>query len=265
MHLYLPMAFNPLLIGAAAIGLTLVYASILDIRDRRVPFRTWYPMLAVAAPCTAWFYASLVQADPGMAMRLLAVSVLFTACFYLFGALGLVGGADAWALIFITLLVPIFPFPPLLDGGPGFFPFPVLVHAEAAALLAPLGLLFVNLRRGVRGPLLARLRGFPVTADQITDGRAFGFVMEDLSIVEGEVRRRFYSPAESLGAMVRGTRLYTRELRANPEEFAQEIALVRRASPVWISYGVPFIVPITIGFLVTLVVGDTIFYLLSIL
>lgn len=258
------MAFNPLLIGAVAIGLTLIYASILDIRDRRVPFRTWYPMLAIGAPCTAWFYALLMQSDPGMAARLLLVSGLFAACFYLFGALGLVGGADAWALIFITLLVPSFPIPPLLSGGsPGFFPFPVLVHAEVAALLAPLGLLFLNLRRGTRGPLLARLRGFPVTADEISNGRAFGFLMEDLLLVDGEVQRRFFSPAESLGAMVRGTRLYTRELRVNPEEFAQEIALIRRASPVWISYGVPFIVPITIGFLATLVVGDTVFYLLS--
>ena len=260
------MAFNPLLMGAAAIGITLVYASILDVRDRRVPFRTWYPMLALAAPCTAWFYASLVQVDPGLAVRLLVVSGVFSACFYLLGALGLVGGADAWALIFITLLVPTFPFPPLLDGGsPGFFPFPVLVHAEMAAILAPLALLFENWRRGVRGPLLARLRGFPVTADEILDGRAFGFVMEELIPVDGEIRRRFFSFGESLGAMVRGTRLYTRELRANPGEFVHEIGLIRQASPVWISYAVPFIVPIAVGFLLTLVVGDTVFYLLSLL
>ncbi len=259
------MAFNPLLIGATAIGLTLIYASILDVRDRRVPFRTWYPMLAIAFPCTVWYYVSFTQADPGMAVRLLAVSGIFASCFYLFGALGLVGGADAWALIFITLLIPTFPYPPLLDGGPGFFPFPVLVHAEVAALLTPLWILVMNRRHGVHGPLTARLRGFPVTADEITDGRAFGFVMEDLSLVDGEVRRRFYSPVESLRAMVRGTRLYTRELRASPKEFAREIGMIRRASPVWISYGVPFIVPLTIGFLATLVVGDTVFSLLSML
>ena len=40
---------------------------------------------------------------------------------------------------------------------------------------------------------------------------------------------------------------------------------MRRASPVWIAVGVPFIVPLTAGFFATLVVGDTLFYLLSVL
>ena len=258
------MAFNPLLVGAVAIGLTLIYASILDIRDRRVPVRTWYPMLVFAAPCTALFYFSLFATDPGIAGRLLLVSGIFAVCFYIFGILGLMGGADVRALVFITLLLPEFPFPPLLQGfSPSFFPLPMLVHAEIAALLAPLGIYFMNRRRGVRGPLLPRLRGYPVTAGEITDGRAFGFIMEDISVVDGEIRRRFYSFAESLGAMVRGTRLYTRELREDPGEYREELALIRRASPVWISYGVPFIIPITAGFLVTLVFGDTLFFLLS--
>ena len=56
-----------------------------------------------------------------------------------------------------------------------------------------------------------------------------------------------------------------RELRVEPERFPAELALVRRASPVWIAVGVPFIVPLTVGFFATLVLGDTLFYLLSIL
>jgi preflagellin peptidase FlaK len=46
----------PLVIGSIAIVVTLCYASVLDIRERRVPFRTWYPMLAVAGPMAALFY-----------------------------------------------------------------------------------------------------------------------------------------------------------------------------------------------------------------
>ena len=48
---------NQLVVVAAAIGVTLVYASVLDLRSRRVPFRTWYPMVAIGAPFTLWFYA----------------------------------------------------------------------------------------------------------------------------------------------------------------------------------------------------------------
>ena len=39
--------FFPMVISAVAVLATLVYASFLDIRDRRVPFVFWLPMLAV--------------------------------------------------------------------------------------------------------------------------------------------------------------------------------------------------------------------------
>ena len=39
------MIIIPLIIGALAVVITLCYASILDIKDRRVPFITWVPML----------------------------------------------------------------------------------------------------------------------------------------------------------------------------------------------------------------------------
>ena len=46
------MIFYPMVISAVAVLVTLVYASYLDIRDRRVPFRTWYPMLVVGISAT---------------------------------------------------------------------------------------------------------------------------------------------------------------------------------------------------------------------
>jgi preflagellin peptidase FlaK len=258
------MAFNPLVIPAAAIGVTLVYASILDLRSRRVPFRTWYPMLAIGAPCTLWFYVSSLAETPSGAAGLLALSAVFGAVFLGFGRLGLIGGADAWALAFITLLMPAFPFTPLLgETSPGFFPLPLLLHTGVAALLVPFGLLAWNWHQGIEGPLSARLRGYPVTAAEISEGRAFGFLMEDLSCDGGRLSRRFLTLGESIGAMVRDTRLYTRELRVEPERFETELALIRKASPVWIAVGVPFIVPLTVGFFATLLVGDTLFYLLS--
>jgi preflagellin peptidase FlaK len=258
------MAFNPLLITVIAIGATLVYASILDLRERRVPFRTWYPMVAIGVPCTALFYASIFSVDPAFSGKILAVSAVFAACFYLFGIFGLIGGADAWALILITLLVPVFPFTPFLGGGIlGIFSLPLLINAGIVALLAPIGIFLRNRARHVRGPLLARFRGYPVTFDEITKGRAFGFLMEELNEKEGRIQRRYYSFGESLRAMLSGTRLYTRELRVKPDAFPEELALIERASPVWISYGVPFIVPITIGFVWTLILGDTLSSLIS--
>ena len=42
----------PMLISAVAVLATLIYASYLDIRTRRVPFIYWMPMLAIGVLCT---------------------------------------------------------------------------------------------------------------------------------------------------------------------------------------------------------------------
>ena len=50
------MIFYPMVISAVAVLVTLIYASYLDIRDRRVPFRTWYPMLIVGIAASIVFF-----------------------------------------------------------------------------------------------------------------------------------------------------------------------------------------------------------------
>ncbi|MFY9749192.1 MAG: prepilin peptidase, partial [Methanoregula sp.] len=50
------MIFYPMVISAVAVLVTLIYASYLDIRDRRVPFRTWYPMLIVGIAASMVFF-----------------------------------------------------------------------------------------------------------------------------------------------------------------------------------------------------------------
>jgi preflagellin peptidase FlaK len=44
----------PMVISSVAVLATLVYASYLDIRDRRVPFIHWLPMLGVGIVCTGY-------------------------------------------------------------------------------------------------------------------------------------------------------------------------------------------------------------------
>ncbi len=44
----------PMVISAVAVLATLIYASYLDIRDRRVPFICWMPMLGVGSICTGY-------------------------------------------------------------------------------------------------------------------------------------------------------------------------------------------------------------------
>jgi len=59
--------------------------------------------------------------------------------------------------------------------------------------------------------------------------------------------------------MVQAKRVYTKDLKRYPERYRKELALYRKAGMVWISYGVPFIVPILAGFVTALLGGDILF------
>ncbi|MDK2974756.1 MAG: archaeal preflagellin peptidase FlaK [Methanofollis sp.] len=254
----------PLGIASVAVGLTLLYASVLDHRDRRVPFRTWYPMLVVAVPSVCLFYAGLfLGGNGGLALYFIALSLVFSALFYAFGMFHLFGGADAWALIFLCLSVPAFPLEPLWGVPPlGFFPFSVLIDALVINLAAPLILFGYNLLQGNRAPLPYMFLGYPVEGREIQ--RHFGFVMEEIGEDEnGAVVHRFMRIRDSLKRTVRGgeRRMYTKDLREHPERYREELTLYRRAGRIWISYAVPFIIPITGGFLYALFIGD-IFYMI---
>ncbi|WP_292517291.1 A24 family peptidase C-terminal domain-containing protein [Methanoculleus sp.] len=255
----------PLMVAAAAIGITLIYASVLDARERRVPHRTWRPALAIAIPAAIWIYALVFLADWHAAAGYLILVAVFCGFFYLFQAVNLFGGADAYALIIITACIPFFPFDPYLGTPPlGFFPFTVLTNAVLINIAAPIAILAKNLLEGNRAPLPCLFLGFPVDGKRIQN--EFGFVMEDIEEEDGRLTRRFIGFTESLGRMVRGERrLYTKDLRLHPEDYQRELALYRKAGRVWISYGIPFIIPITAGFLTALLMGDILFVIMKIL
>lgn len=180
----------------------------------------------------------------------------FSGLFYTFGRMHLFGGADAWALIFIAFCVPAFPFTPLL-GIPmlGFLAFPTLINALLLNLVAPVGIFVINLVRGNRAPLMYMFFGFPVKGDEIQ--KEWGFVMEDFEVNDGSVTRKFIGFWDAIRRMYAGKgRIYTRDLREQPEKFAEELAIYRKAGTVWISYAVPFIIPIMAGFVSAVIFGD---------
>jgi len=311
----------PLLISAGAVGMTLLYGSVRDIRERRLPHRTWRPAIMVAVPAailvyggilfgmepaglavyassvivaaigatvidagwwrrsdgswphrdevSASFFLFLALAVPALAAlisllfpggiqagMLAMLSCIFAGMFYVMARLNLFGGADAYALIIIAACFPLYPLVPA-GGVPvhGFFPLSVLVDSVIFVLLAPLALLIINLVRGERGPPAAMMLGIRVPGDRIQE--AHGFVMEEIREEEGELHRRFIGMGEAIRRMVvSNDRIYTHNLRDDPDRYRMELAAYRRAGRVWISYGVPFLVPLTAGFFSSLFIGD---------
>ncbi len=258
-----PVIAVPLIVAAAAIGTTLIYASYRDIKERRVPHRTWRPALAIAVPVALWIYGLTILADWRVAAGYLVLVVLFCGFFYAFQAFNLFGGADAYALIIITACVPFFPLEPALGAPPlGFFPFTVLANAVILNMAAPAAIFIRNVVRGNRAPLPYLFLGFPVDGEDIQN--KFGFVMEEIEEKDGQLVRRFIGVGESLRRLVKGDdRRYTKDLRLHPERYRHELALYRRAGKVWISYGIPFIIPITAGFATALFVGDILYWVMQ--
>ena len=221
-------------------------------------FRTWHIPFIIALQGMAW--AGLFLAGKGGPGDLLIVLVaVFSVVFLIFYLLNLFGGADAIALIAIALFVPVFPFEPILGYPPlPFLPFSALTNAVILNLVTPIGFAILNVMKGNRAPFPYTFFGYPVRGDSIEN--TFGFVMEDFTDEGGELKRWFIPIGSALRRMVEGRgRIYTKHLKEHPEQYRKELALYRRAGMVWISYGVPFILPILAGFATALFGGDILF------
>jgi preflagellin peptidase FlaK len=145
----------------------------------------------------------------------------------------------------------------------GFLSFSVLINALLLNLVAPIAIFIINVIRKNRAPLMYMFFGFPVKGDRIQN--EWGFVMEDFEEKKGSVSRKFIGFWDSIKRMYSGEgRVYTKDLREHPEEFQKELALYKRAGTVWISYAVPFIIPITAGLITAIIFGDLLFAFMKI-
>ncbi|HKZ47935.1 MAG TPA: A24 family peptidase C-terminal domain-containing protein, partial [Thermoplasmata archaeon] len=191
----------------------------------------------------------LPTADAGIFLQDLTIPVMIAVAllFYLTGLLH--GGADVKALMAITLLVPRYPgidgFPllesaldPRLVGVLSIaYPFSLvaLTNAALAFVVAPLGMLVHNARRGsVRFP--HALVGYRVPVDRVP---RFAWVMER---IEGGRRVTVFFPRRG----------WDREeaLRSLREAGAQDV---------WVMPQIPFLIPMTAGFLVAFLLGNVLF------
>ena len=222
----------------------------------------WYFVLVVVILAIAAFYM-IGSGNWGIPGIYIALAAVFCGVFYIFGQMRLFGGADAWALIFIAFCIPTFPITPLFEASPiGFLAFSVLINALILNLVAPLGIFIINVVKKNRAPLQYMFFGFPVEGDKIQE--AWGFVMEDFTEKDGKVERKFIGFWDSLRRMRSDEgRVYTKDLREHPEEFEKELGTYKKAGKVWISYAVPFILPITAGLITAILFGDILFTIMS--
>jgi len=250
------------LILFCCIAVILGYATWLDVQERAVPVRVWYLVPVLFAYAIGEYYS------PGTGGSMLGIYLILTAAFCLliqvFLNLHLMGGADGYALIYIGLTIPAFPLIPL-TGVPStaYFPLTVLVNALLLNIVTPLGIFLWNLVKGNRAPFAHLFLGFPVPGERI--GESFGFLMEEIEEQDGRLVRRFIPVRKLIRLMLAGKRtLSTQKMKMHPDQYASELALFSRAGQVWIQYGIPFIIPITAGFLTAMVFGDILYAILRV-
>lgn len=212
-------------------------------------------MLGTASPLIV--YEMITSGLPYVFKTVVSFVVIFIFVYVLF-MLHAFGGADAKVLMVISIILPVFPqlsvssvqLPlwgvPLLD----FFTFSVFGNSVLLTIIVPLGLLIYNIitvspKELLKKPFYA-LIGYRQRIDNLQEGHIR--LMERYEETSGEVIPRFTRIGTPIDA---DTIMKLKELHKK--------GLI--GEHVWITPGLPFMIPITAGFLAAVIFGDLIFYL----
>ncbi|MDR2856206.1 MAG: prepilin peptidase [Methanomicrobiales archaeon] len=267
--LSIPPTFTPFLISIAAMLVTLVYGCIEDLKDRSVPAVMWYPALVIGIICLVYFVWETKKLENIVyLLPIFCMMIFFIIAFYLFAYFHLFGLGDAKALMTVTICIPIFPLVPLFGYPPygiapyAFFPLSMFTNTVLMTIFAPLSLFLYNLCKRNIAPISTMFLGIPVPSKTLLD--TYGIVMENFEIQDGTIQRQFIGFRAALYQMITGKgRVYTKDLRENPKKYAKQLELYNQVDSIWISHALPYLIPITIGFIVTLICGDLIYAILE--
>lgn len=244
----------------------LFYASWSDIRKREVSNKVWVIFAPLALALTSLkFFVSSPDSLYAFVLSFVITSVLSITLFYA----GAFGGADAKALICLSLALPSYPIDllkPSFSPPSPFFPLSVFCNA---VLLAALSVFYVlsrnylwkrrtgkNLFEGfetesISRKILTAVSGYKIKVVEL-EKKEFLFPLEDVRVVEsGENERKLIvMPKDE-----EREEIVERILEASREGKLQ--------SDVWVTPGLPMLVFITAGLILALVFGDIIWIILG--
>lgn len=264
------------------------YASYLDIKERRVPHETWYPLGVVG---TVALVADVILRDAGTVFIFAIVSLALGAGFgYGFYYLGTFGGADRYALVVLGFLFPLYPlfetsfgtYPIVVPEAP-IFVLSILGNTVLAGVAYPLKLFGENaVRLNTANPLLMFLSkrvstealhdnfGRIIGTDDDVSLRRSGVFgggagVTDIDFVSDYVEWRGVGSIRETRDMDLLLEDFVEETPWESEDLerdAEELRAIAEEDAVWISPGIPFIVPMFVGLLVALTYGDVLFALM---
>ena len=224
---FLGVAQGPDLLRLVAVPV-FAWAAYRDIETRRVPNRTWLPLLVAGVLALAW--DGWILLDQGaIYQRLFVVRVVLSLGLvaplgYVFWRLGGFGGADAKAVITLAVLFPVYPAfyvgggYPIHDATLGVFSLTILSNTVIVGLAYPLLLALRNLPRGEITP--AMFIGRPVAVDDVL--AEYGRLLEN---PDGFTRRGL--DVDALRMYLRWRGVTFERLRANPDRYRHPLPAER--------------------------------------
>ena len=251
------------LLQITAIAVTLFFfavGSVLDLRSREVDDRVWLAYAPIGLALTV----INVLVDPSRIILTVASAAI--ACVLAFGLfyLGLFGGADAKAIMCLGVSMPLVPlgFPGFLGYAHPFFPIPVLVTGFICSALVAVWFGLKNLVTYSRSgsamfqglehesrwrKALAMISGYRTEISRLR-GVFYLYPMEEIVETPGGARRSFKL---FVGAEVDRDKMVS--------EFSNAYSRLNLQGQVWATPGLPMLVFLTLGLVLTLVLGDVLF------
>ncbi len=250
------------------------YASYRDLKERRVERQVWYPIVFVG------FCMMLLDFFLGRSVLIGIFSVILGLVLgYGFYYLGAFGGADKYALVSLGVVFPFYPSIlgfPVLDGS--LFLVSILGNTILVGVLYPLKLFLENIynREFSRYMLFARKMG--VSDLQNNYGRIIetpdggfnsGLLSScglDLDFIRDYTDWKSIETLKEIDEMNIDLKEFTENTGWTSENLERDEKLVKklfRKDEVWVSPGIPFIVPLYIGLLSSLIVGDVLLHLVQ--
>ena len=246
----------------------LIYASWSDYKTREISNKVWAILGPLSLALTGFqflvYSPEPLQLIISYILSFAITSILAIVIFYVGGF----GGADAKALMCIALALPVYP-KHFLSQPPGFvsplFPITIFTNSVLLGALSIFYALFRNLLWKVRNKggifdgleteslgrkILALFSGYKINVSKLEKG--FMYPLEDVEVNDGEETRRkllVFPKDEEREDIV--ARILTKVGKENLE------------GGVWVTPGLPLIIHITLGLLIALIYGDTVWILLS--
>lgn len=216
----------------------LSYASYTDIKTRKASNILWLIMGSIGAILLVAQFFTIDFED----IRLLIFIPIMIGFFYVLFQLRLIfGGADAKALMALSILTPLQPsinnFP--IYGSLPVFMWSIFSNSVLLFLLIPLSLLVFNIvKRNLEFPYC--FLGYKMSVRKARET----FVWPLEKIKDGK-RKFMYMPKDF-------------DVDEELEEF-EKIGIER----IWVTPKIPFMIPLLAGFIVSFIIGDILFHLMG--